>query len=44
MLLAFFEGRHALEWSAAGRDARKARVIQSLTRFFGTGSRGADRL
>jgi len=35
VLLAFFEGRHALEWSGAGREARKARVIQSLTRFFG---------
>lgn len=35
VLLAFFEGRHALEWSEKGREARRARVIQSLVRFFG---------
>jgi len=34
-LLCFIEGRHALEWSAAGGDARKRRVIESLIRFFG---------
>jgi monoamine oxidase len=35
MLLAFIEGRHALEMSAAGMDERKNRVIASLVRFFG---------
>ncbi|HEY0106981.1 MAG TPA: flavin monoamine oxidase family protein [Rhizomicrobium sp.] len=35
VLLAFFEGRHALEWSGAGKQARRARVLQSLVRFFG---------
>lgn len=35
MLLCFIEGRHALEMSAAGREARKAKVIASLVRFFG---------
>ena len=34
-LIGFIEGRHAVEWSAKGRDARKARVIESLVRFFG---------
>lgn len=35
MLLCFIEGGHALEMSAAGPDARKAKVIASLVRFFG---------
>lgn len=35
VLLCFIEGRHALEMSAAGRDARKEKVIASLVRFFG---------
>jgi monoamine oxidase len=34
-LLCFIEGRHALEMSAAGKDARKAKVITSLVKFFG---------
>jgi monoamine oxidase len=34
-LICFFEGRHALEWSDKPREARKARVRQSLIRFFG---------
>jgi monoamine oxidase len=34
-LLCFIEGRHALEMSAAGKDARKAKVIASLVKFFG---------
>ena len=34
-LLCFIEGRHAIEWSAKGRDARRARVTESLVRFFG---------
>ncbi|HEY2481182.1 MAG TPA: FAD-dependent oxidoreductase [Caulobacteraceae bacterium] len=35
LLLAFIEGARALEMSAAGQDARRERVIASLTRFFG---------
>jgi monoamine oxidase len=34
-LLCFIEGRHALEMSAAGEDARKTKVIASLVKFFG---------
>jgi monoamine oxidase len=34
-LLCFIEGRHAVAMSAAGRDARKEKVIASLMRFFG---------
>jgi len=34
-LLCFIEGRHALEMSAAGKDARKAKVIASLIRLLG---------
>ncbi|HTT97915.1 MAG TPA: FAD-dependent oxidoreductase [Rhizomicrobium sp.] len=34
-LLCFIEGRHALEMSAAGKDARKARIIASLIRLLG---------
>jgi monoamine oxidase len=34
-LLCFIEGRHALEMSAAGREAREKKVIASLVRFFG---------
>ena len=40
VLLCFIEGRHALEMSAAGRDVRKQKVIDSLVRFFGP--RAAD--
>jgi monoamine oxidase len=35
MLLCFIEGRHAVEMSAAGRDARKTKVLASLVKFFG---------
>jgi monoamine oxidase len=35
VLLCFIEGRHALAMSAAGKEARKAKVIASLIRFFG---------
>lgn len=35
VLLCFIEGRHALEMSAAGKDVRKQKVIDSLVRFFG---------
>ncbi len=35
MLLCFIEGRHALEMSAAGKDAREAKVVASLVKFFG---------
>ncbi|HEV2365848.1 MAG TPA: FAD-dependent oxidoreductase [Caulobacteraceae bacterium] len=35
MLMCFIEGRRALEMSAAGKDARRAAVIASLSRFFG---------
>jgi monoamine oxidase len=35
VLLCFIEGRHALEMSAAGKDVRKKKVIDSLMRFFG---------
>lgn len=35
MLLCFIEGRHALAMSAAGKEARRAKVIASLVRFFG---------
>jgi monoamine oxidase len=35
-LICFIEGRHALEWSARPREARKERVRQSLIRFFGS--------
>jgi monoamine oxidase len=35
MLLAFIEGRHAIEMSTAGRDVRQKTVIDSLVRFFG---------
>lgn len=34
-LLCFMEGRHAVEMSAVGKDARKQKVIASLVRFFG---------
>jgi monoamine oxidase len=34
-LLCFIEGRHALEMSAAGKEARREKVIASLVRFFG---------
>jgi monoamine oxidase len=34
-LLCFIEGRHAIELSAVEKDARKAKVIASLVRFFG---------
>jgi monoamine oxidase len=34
-LLCFIEGRHALEMSAAGKEARKRAVVASLIRFFG---------
>lgn len=34
-LICFFEGRHALEMSAATREERKAKALASLTRFFG---------
>lgn len=34
-LLCFIEGRHAVALSAAGKDARKEKVIASLVRFFG---------
>lgn len=34
-LLCFIEGRHAIEMSALDKDARKAKVIASLVRFFG---------
>ena len=34
-LLAFIEGRHALEMSSLGKEARKGAVIASLVRFFG---------
>jgi monoamine oxidase len=35
LLLCFIEGRHALEMSAAGKDARREKVVASLVRFFG---------
>lgn len=35
ILLAFIEGRHAIALSAAGKDARREKVIASLVRFFG---------
>ncbi|HEY1710795.1 MAG TPA: FAD-dependent oxidoreductase [Rhizomicrobium sp.] len=35
MLLCFIEGRHAVEMSAAGKDVRKQKAIESLVRFFG---------
>jgi monoamine oxidase len=35
MLLCFIEGRHAVEMSGAGREARKEKVLASLIRFFG---------
>jgi len=35
MLLCFIEGRHALEMSAAGKDALEAKVVASLVKFFG---------
>ena len=35
-LLCFIEGKHALEMSAAGREAREKKVIESLVRFFGS--------
>ena len=35
MLLCFIEGRHAIEMSATGKEARKTRVIASLVKFFG---------
>ncbi|HWA29815.1 MAG TPA: FAD-dependent oxidoreductase [Rhizomicrobium sp.] len=35
VLLCFVEGRHAVEMSALGKDARKEKVIASLARFFG---------
>jgi len=34
-LLCFMEGKHALEMSAAGREVRQKKVIESLVRFFG---------
>ncbi|HXL99951.1 MAG TPA: FAD-dependent oxidoreductase [Rhizomicrobium sp.] len=34
-LLGFIEGRHAVEMSAAGKQARKEQVIASLVKFFG---------
>jgi monoamine oxidase len=34
-LLCFIEGRHAVELSAAGKDARREKVLASLVRFFG---------
>jgi monoamine oxidase len=40
ILLCFIEGRHAIELSAAGKDARREKVIASLVRFFGP--RAAD--
>jgi len=35
VLLAFIEGKHAIELSAAGKDVRREKVIASLVRFFG---------
>jgi len=35
MLLCFIEGRHALEMSPVGKQARKEKVLASLVRFFG---------
>ena len=35
VLLAFIEGRRAIELSAVGQDARREEVIASLVRFFG---------
>ena len=35
VLLAFIEGRRAVELSAVGKDARREKVIASLVRFFG---------
>jgi len=35
VLIAFIEGRHAVELSAAGKDARREKVIASLVRYFG---------
>jgi monoamine oxidase len=34
-LLCFFEGRHALEMSAATKEARREKALTSLVRFFG---------
>jgi monoamine oxidase len=34
-LLCFIEGRHAVEMSALGKEARKEKVLASLVRFFG---------
>jgi monoamine oxidase len=39
LLLCFAEGRHAIEWSAAGKTARQEKVIASLVRFFGEEAR-----
>jgi monoamine oxidase len=39
ILLAFIEGRHAVALSAAGKDARREKVIASLVRFFGPKAR-----
>ena len=35
LLLCFMEGRQAVEMSNAGKDARKAKVIASLVKYFG---------
>lgn len=35
VLLCFIEGPHAIALSAAGKDARRKKVIESLVRFFG---------
>ena len=35
LLLAFIEGRRAVELSGVGKDARREKVIASLVRFFG---------
>ena len=39
VLLAFIEGRHAIELSAASKEARREKVIASLVRFFGPKAR-----
>jgi monoamine oxidase len=39
VLLAFIEGRHAIELSAAGKDGRREKVVASLVRFFGPKAR-----
>jgi monoamine oxidase len=36
MLLAFIEGERALKWSGGDPAARKAKVLESLVRFFGS--------